>query len=268
MDLSSTTLSQLSEVAHLTSHILGPAFRALLVSLGRTQQQFHYSLCRLQLASVVSSAVCCLLSAPSAAQPSSAISASDILLHSGCPHAPASKAPVLPNAPSVTFPVPFRSFHAPLTHSWDTLPDSLPFSLHHSTATLSLLPRCHPSVPQPPSAQSHRPAAPLLYPSLLAATTPQTLSSLTSPTCSGLSIGVDVPSGAPCPRTYKPSSFQSALISLGFVSQASSALGPPSWQFTLEPLRAIPAQRHDSGALMPTSTFSLSAWSWVLFLHV
>ena len=197
VDLSSSSHSQLSEVGHLTSHILGPAFRALLVSLGRTQQQFHYSLCRLQLASVVSSAVCCLLSAPSAAQPSSAISASDILLHSGCPHAPASKAPVLPNAPSVTFPVPFRSFHAPLTHSWDTLPDSLPFSLHHSTATLSLLPRCHPSVPQPPSAQSHRPAAPLLYPSLLAATTPQTLSSLTSPTCSGLSIGVDVPSGAP-----------------------------------------------------------------------
>ena len=36
VDLSFTTLSQLSEVAHLTSHILGPAFRSLLVSLGRT----------------------------------------------------------------------------------------------------------------------------------------------------------------------------------------------------------------------------------------
>ena len=44
VDLSSTTLSQLSEVAHLTSHILGPAFRSLLLSIGRTQQQFHYSL--------------------------------------------------------------------------------------------------------------------------------------------------------------------------------------------------------------------------------
>ena len=153
-------------------------------------------------------------------------------------------------------------------HSWETLPDSLPFSLHHSPATFSLLPRCHPSLPQPPSAQSPGPAAALLLPSLLAATSPQTLS------CTDLCHPlwpfhqVDIPCGALCPRTYKPSSFQSALASLGFVSQASSALGPPSWQFTLEPLRAIPAQRRHSGALMPTSTFSLSAWSWVHFLHV
>ena len=53
---------------------------------------------------------------------------------------------------------------------------------------------------------------------------------------------MDVPSGALCPRTYKPSSFQSALACLSFVSQASSALRPPNWQFTLEPLTAIPTQ--------------------------
>ena len=79
VDLSSTTLSQLSEVAHLTSHILGPVSRSLLVSPGRTQQHFSYSLLPLQLASVVSSAVCCLLSPPTSAQPSSVVSASDTL---------------------------------------------------------------------------------------------------------------------------------------------------------------------------------------------
>ena len=44
VDLSSTTLSQLSEVAHLTSHILGPVSRSLLVSPGHTQEHFCYSL--------------------------------------------------------------------------------------------------------------------------------------------------------------------------------------------------------------------------------
>ena len=183
-------------------------------------------------------------------------------------HAPASKAPVVSNAPNVTFPVPFRSFHAPVTHSWETLPDSVPSSLHHSTATFSLLTRCHTSLRQPPSAHSPGPASVLLLPSLQQPPLPRRSPAMTSPTRSGLSISVDVPSGALCPRTYKPSSFQSPLASLGFISQASSVLGPPSWQFSLEPLRAIPAQRHHSGALMPTSICSLSAWSWVLLLHV
>ena len=89
---------------------------------------------------------------------------------------PASKAPILPAPPSVTFPVPFRSFHTPLTHSWGTVPDSLPSSLHHSADTFSLALGCHPSLPHPPSAQSPGPAAALLLPSLLAATSPQTLS--------------------------------------------------------------------------------------------
>ena len=143
--------------------------------------------------------------------------------------------------------------------SLETLPDSLPSSLHHSTATFSLFPPCtrhYPSLPLhralgllPPSS-----SPPSLQPPL-----PRRSPALTSPTRSGLSISVDVPSGALCPRTYKPSSFHSALASLGFVSQASSTLGPPSWQFTLEPLRAIPAQRDHSGALMPTSICSLSA---------
>ena len=44
VDLSSTTLSQLSEVAHLTSHILGPVSRSLLGSPGHAQQHFRYSL--------------------------------------------------------------------------------------------------------------------------------------------------------------------------------------------------------------------------------
>ena len=44
VDLSSTTLSQLSEVAHLTSRILGPVSRSLLVSPGHAQQHFRYSL--------------------------------------------------------------------------------------------------------------------------------------------------------------------------------------------------------------------------------
>ena len=44
VDLSSTTLPQLSEVAHLTSHILDAVSRSLLVSPGQTQQHFRYSL--------------------------------------------------------------------------------------------------------------------------------------------------------------------------------------------------------------------------------
>ena len=94
-----------------------------------------------------------------------------------CPSTcPASKAPILPAPPSVTFPIPFRSFHTPLTHSRGTFPDSLPSSLHHTPDTFSLALGCHPSLPQPPSAQSPGPAAALLLPSLLEATSPQTLS--------------------------------------------------------------------------------------------
>ena len=44
VNLSSTTLSQLSEVAHLTSHILVPVSRSLIVTPGHTQPHFSYSL--------------------------------------------------------------------------------------------------------------------------------------------------------------------------------------------------------------------------------
>ena len=165
----------MSEAAHLTSHILGPVSRSLLISPRRTQQHFS-TLC--DPPAYLSCLLCCVL--PSQCPIRCSTQFSHLCLRHPVTQClstyPTLKAPVLPNAPSVTFPVPLRSFHAPLTHSWETLPDSLPFSLHHSTANLSLLPRCHPSLPQPPSAQSPRPAAALLLPSLLAATSPQTLS--------------------------------------------------------------------------------------------
>ena len=101
-------------------------------------------------------------------------------------HAPASKAPVVSNAPNVTFPVPFRSFHAPVTHSWETLPDSVPSFLHHSTATFSLLTRCHTSLCQPPSAHSPGRAPVLLLPSLQQPPLSRRSPAMTSPTRSGL----------------------------------------------------------------------------------
>ena len=167
----------------MTSHILSSVSRSLRVCFSRAHTG------TLQLLSVtppaglvVSSAVCSLLSPPSAPQPSSAISASHCDTQS-CPHAPASKAAILPASPSVTFHVPFRLFHTLLTRLWGTLPDSPPSSLHHSTADFRLLPQSHPSQLKPPSALSPGPAVrpPPLSPSQQSPL-PRQSPALTSPT--------------------------------------------------------------------------------------
>lgn len=113
---------------------------------------------------------------------------------------------------------PFTTVLLPLASSHAATPAIPNLPLHRALALLSALLLLPPSRPLSPR---HSPA-------------------LTSPTRSGLSSSVDVPSGARCPHTYNRSSFQSPLASLGFVPQASSALGPPSWPFNLERFTAIP----------------------------
>ena len=147
--LSSNTLSQVSEAAHLTwARFLGLSW---LASLGHTQQ--HFQLLSVTLPAGLGCLFCCVL--PSrlptrCSTPFSRLCLSHTVTHSPV-HMPLParllscepRHPVLPAPPSVTFHVPLKLFHTILTLSWGTLPDSLSSSLHHSTVTFSLLPRCH-----------------------------------------------------------------------------------------------------------------------------
>ena len=193
-----------------------------------------------------------------------------------CPHAPASKAAILPASPSVTFHVPFRLFHTLLTHPWGTLPDSPPSSLHHSTAAFRLLPQSHPSQLKPPSALSPgpavRPPPPPLPPSQQSPL-PRQSPALTSPTpLAFLSVWMSplVLSAHVHPRPL-PFSLHLHFWALYLKHpqlrdhQAGNSLLNHQQKFQHPPPHPPP---HNSGALFATSTCSLSAWSWVLCLHV
>ena len=157
--LSCTALAQLSEAAHVTSHILSSVSRSLRVCFSRAHTGTLQLLCDPSSWPQLSPLLCAPFSVPhpllNPVQSSLPQTHCDTL---SCPHAPASKAAILPASPSVTFHVPFRLFHTLLTRLWGTLPDSPPSSLHHSTAAFRLLLQSHPSQLKPPSALSLGPA--------------------------------------------------------------------------------------------------------------